>query len=328
MKTIDFEFHCYIPESIEALKKQRGTYPWYDEEEDKLYWSAKVTEPQKGLLPGLLKEYDERIAYMDEYGLDTVVLSSAPGVDELGDDSIALCQKINDNIYDHMKKYPGRFAGSAILPMHDVNAAADELKRCAEELGFSGWHCHSIFLDTGLEDEKYLPLLELAEKLDMYIYLHPRCSTWSRLEGFGFPLPGSGHGFAIETQTTIIKMILLGYLDRYPNLKIMLGHYAEGLPFYLERMTRRLVQHKVDTVKMEKEFISYFKTNIWATSSGNMSPEAFACTKAVMGIDRMLIGTDTSFENAGQMMSFLDNLDLTQEEREKLYYKNGEAFIK
>lgn len=327
MRKVDFEFHFYIPEAIEALKKKRGTYPWYDEENDRLYWSEAVGEPQKILFPGLLRAYDDRIAYMDQYGLDAAVISSAPGVDELGDDSIDLCRKINDHIYDHMIKYPGRFYGSAILPMHDVDAAIAELKRCVEELGFVGWHCHSIFLGTGLEDDKYIPLLQAAEKLGVYIYLHPRCSFWSRLEGFGFNLPGSGHGFAIETQTTLIKMILKGYFDRMPNLKIMLGHYAEGLPFYLERMSRRLTQHKVETITMEREFASYFMTNVFATTSGNMSKEAFMCTKAVMGIDRMLIGTDTSFENAGEMFAFIDSLDLTEEEREKLCFKNSEQFL-
>ena len=328
MRKVDFEFHFYIPEAIEALSKKRGTYPWYDEAADRLYWSAAVGEPQKALLPGLLRAYDDRIKYMDEYGLDAVVLSSAPGVDELGEDSVGLCRKINDNIYDHMQKYPGRFYGSAILPMHDVNAAIEELKRCVEELGFVGWHCHSVFLGTGLEDDKYIPLLQAAERLGVYIYLHPRCSFWDRLEGFGFNLPGSGHGFAVETQTTIIKMILKGFFDQMPDLKVMLGHYAEGLPFFLERMSRRLTQHKVDTIKMEKDFASYFKTNIWTSTSGNMSKEAFMCTKAVMGIDRMVIGTDTSFENAGEMISFLDGLDLTEEERALLYYKNAEQFTK
>lgn len=328
MKKIDFEYHFYHPDAMEAMSKKRGTYPWYDIENDKLYWSEKVTEPQKILLPGLTRNIDEKIEYMDKYGLDLAVISSAPGVDELGDDSTELCRKTNDYIYEHTQKYPGRFLGTAILPMHDVEAAKAELKRCVEELGFVGWHCHSIFLGTGLDNVKYKPLLKLAEELGIYVYVHPRCSFWHRLEGFDFNLPGSGHGFAIETQTTIIKMILQGFFDEMPDLKIMVGHYCEGLPFYLERMDRRLTQHKVATITMQKRFSDYFKTNVYATTSGNMSPEAFRCCKDVMGIDHMLIGTDTPFENAGEMFAFLEGLDLAEKERAQLYYKNAEQFIK
>jgi hypothetical protein len=60
------------------------------------------------------------------------------------------------------------------------------------------------------------------------------------------------------------------------------------------------------------------------TTSGNMSQEAFRCTKDVLGIDRILFGSDYPFEKADDMVSFIDNLSITEEEREMMYYKNAQ----
>lgn len=327
MKTIDFEFHCYIKEALEVMSKDRGTYPRYFKDSNMIMWSDKVCDEQD-ILDRLYMREEERVAYMDRCGIDIAVLSSAPGVDELGEDSIDLCRKINDDTYMHIKKYPGRFLGSAMLPMHDMDAACDELKRCVNEMGFVAWHAHTNVMGRWIEDEFFRPLFKCAEDLGIYVYLHPRCSINDRFTGFGFNLPGSGLGFTHDAQIAIIKMMISGLFDQMPNLTIMLGHLAEGLPFYFERLENRLHLRPVDTIVLEKEVSYYFKHNIMTSTSGNTSKEAFLLTKELMGIDQITIGTDTPFENGKVMMDFLDNIPLTVEEREKLYYKNAEKLLK
>ncbi|MGL4668154.1 MAG: amidohydrolase family protein, partial [Saezia sp.] len=73
------------------------------------------------------------------------------------------------------------------------------------------------------------------------------------------------------------------------------------------------------------DFSYYFRNNIWVTTSGNMSREAFACTESVLGIDRMLFGSDYPYEDVFEMTEFANNLRLGKLDREKLYYKNAEA---
>ena len=328
MKRIDFEYHFYIPEVLETMSRL-NQIPYYDAQNDQLHWTSEVAQPQKGLIPGLYLAYDERVAFMDEQGIDVAVLSSAPAVEELPlEISLPLCKKINDNMYDHIKKYPGRFLGSAVLPLHDIDAACDELKRCVTELGFVAWHAHALFLKDGLDEERFYPVFKTADELGIYVYLHPRCSFHDRLTGFDFPLAGPGLGFTAETQITIIKMILRGWFERLPNLKIMLGHLAEGLPFYLERLESRLNSHPSEAIKMQHPVSHYFENNILASTSGNTSAEAFECVKKVMGIDKMFIGTDNPFEHPGLMVNFLDELPLSKTEREMLYYKNAEKLLK
>ena len=326
MKTIDFEFHCYIPESLEVMSKERGIYPRYLKDSNIIMWTEQIGEEQD-ILDRLLRREEERVAYMDDCGIETAVLSSAPGIDELGADSVDLCRKINDDAYLHIQKYPGRFLGSAALPMHDMDAACDELKRCVNELGFVGWHAHSNVMGRWIEDDFFRPLFKCAEELGVYVYLHPRCSRNERFTGFGFNLPGSGLGFTHDAQLAIIKMMISGMFDQMPDLTIILGHLAEGLPFYMDRLQSRLHVHPVETIVMEKEVQYYFQHNIMASTSGNTNQEAFLLTKNVLGIDRMLVASDTPFENGKDMMRFLDHIPLTVEEREKLYHKNAELLF-
>ena len=60
-------------------------------------------------------------------------------------------------------------------------------------------------------------------------------------EGYEF-LAGSPWGFGVETGTHSIRQMVSGLFDRHPNLRIILGHCGEGLPFSLAHIDHRM-QH-------------------------------------------------------------------------------------
>ena len=57
---------------------------------------------------------------------------------------------------------------------------------------------------------------------------------------YGFTLAGPGLGFTIDTITTLTKMVVSGLFDDIPDLKVVLGHLGEAIPFLLDRMDNRL----------------------------------------------------------------------------------------
>ena len=327
MKRIDFEYHSYIPELFEALSK-RTEYPYYDPETDVIYWNPAILQPHDFLRKKLLRAFENRVASLDEAGISMAVLSSSPGLEELGEESAELCRKSNDAIYEHTRRFPDRFKGTASLPVMDVDAACDELTRCVEELGFVGWHAHACFCNIGADDARFRPIFKKAEELGVYVYLHPMlCYPFERVEGFDFPFAGPALGFTINTQVALMRLILDGAFDEMPDLKLMTGHLGEALPFLMERITNRLAFSPSPSVKMEKTVRYYFENNIYVTTSGNCSKEAFECTKQVLGIDHILYGSDYPFEDPKEMRDFLDGIAMTTEEREKLYFRNAEQFI-
>lgn len=325
MKLIDFENHFYDQCLIDALEA-RTEPPYYRRDTDLITWSEQIQMPQGPLLDKLLEVGEGRIALMDGLGIDCAVLSCSPGAEQLGPDVIVdVCRRTNDALYALTQRFPGRYLGTATLPVTNVEAAVAEMERCVKELGFVGWHTHSNYGETAADDPRYRPLFHKAEELGIYVYLHPQLAHSSRVDNCGFTVAGPGLGFTLDTMTTLTRMIVDGLLDEVPDLKLVVGHYGEALPFLLDRMDNRINFLPNPKARNQHNFSYYFHKNIYVTTSGNMSTEAFECTRRVLGLDRILFGSDYAFEDPKEMVEYVKNLPLGEKEREMLYCKNAEA---
>lgn len=328
MKRIDLENHFYPPVVMEQLQR-RSQPPVYLPEQDLIRWNDSVVMPQGRLLPALLEMGGERIAMMDRLGIEAAVISCSPGAEQLdGDVLTETCKAVNDYLYELTKKYKGRYLGSALLPVSDVDAACRELERCVKELGFVAWHTHSNYGDTSPDDQRYRPIFRRAAELGVYVYLHPQLSADARVQDLGFSVAGPGLGFTVDTMTTLTRMVVTGLFDELPELRVVLGHLGEALPFLMRRMDNRFKFIPNPQLKNKHDFSYYFKNNIYVTTSGNMSPEAFRCTREVLGIDRIMFASDHPFEDAGEMAEFTDALPLSGGDRELLYRKNALALLR
>ena len=49
-------------------------------------------------------------------------------------------------------------------------------------------------------------------------------------------LEGAIFGFGVEVALHVMRIIVSGAFDRFPKLKIVIGHTGEGLPFWLYRL--------------------------------------------------------------------------------------------
>jgi predicted TIM-barrel fold metal-dependent hydrolase len=326
MKLIDLENHYYDSETVDAMAKRRG-YPYFDREAKAINWSEGIQMPF-GVLHDLLLDTDERIATMDKTGITTAVISPSQGLEELDpSESIDLTRKNNDKTYALTQKYRGRYLGSAALPVKDINASCKELRRCVNELGFVCWHTHSNYTDESIEQEKFIPIFETAAELGIYIYLHPTLPVSKDFAEYGFTFAGPAAGFTFDAYLAVMKLIVKGVFDRVPETKIVLGHLGEAIPFLLDRIDNRLNFLPNDRIKNQKRPSEYFKDNIKVTTSGNMSPAAFQCTKDVIGIENIIFGSDYPYENIDAMTDYVKNLDLTEKEKESLFFKNAERLL-
>ncbi|MGD8982655.1 MAG: amidohydrolase family protein [Desulfobacteraceae bacterium] len=331
MKKIDFEAHFFTEEYLKGLHENKG-YPRVVEDEKtkgrRLWHTADVGQPYGELLLNTLLDLEkQRLKKMDECGIDIQVLSlSAPGIERLAPDvGTDLAKKTNNVLSEVIKKFPDRFMGFAALAPNNPGEAADELKRTVEELGFKGWNTHSNFGDTYLDDQPYWPILQRAEELDVPIYLHPTVPAFPQIRTYGFTLAGAGFGFGFEAAMCMMRLILSGVFDKYPRLKIILGHLGEALPFLLKRIDWAYVRSFDPSARPElaKKPSEYLKNNVFVTTSGNYYEPAFTCTKEALGLERILLGTDYPYEDPRECLEFLEGLPLSQEEKDKIYGSNA-----
>ena len=125
-----------------------------------------------------------------------------------------------------------------------------------------------------------------------------------------------------------MRLIMAGVFDAFPKLQIILGHYAEGLPFMLDRVDRPFIQGHVRpdpavAPVLKRMPSEYLRDNFLASTSGNYSAEAFACTKAAMGAGRMVIGSDYPFEDMKVCTDFLEAQPMSDAEKEQLYWRTA-----
>lgn len=335
MGRIDFEAHFVTNDHVRALEENTG-YPRYSVDRQtgrrRLEYTDDVGEPLGDALLGkLLDVGGQRLGEMDAAGIDLQVLSlTSPGVEQF-DPALGtvLARKSNDELAEVIQGHPDRFAGFAALAPNDPEAAADELERAVRDLGLRGWKTHSNYGGTYLDEREYWPILERAEQLDVPIYLHPTVPAMPQLRRYGFALAGAPFGFGLETSMCLMRLIYSGAFDRYPRLKVILGHLGEGLPFLLQRLDFAYVRPWFDPEArpdLEKKPSDYLKENVFVTTSGNYLAAAFTCTVEALGIDRILLATDYPYEDSGECVQFLEGLPLTQDDRDRVYFRNAGQF--
>jgi predicted TIM-barrel fold metal-dependent hydrolase len=332
MKKVDLEAHFVTREYVTFMEKNKG-FPRYAEDPQtrrrRLFYTADVAEPiGDPLLEKLLDLGEERLKNMDQAGIDAQVLSlTSPGVEQFEPDvGTAMAKEANDALYEVIRKHPDRYVGFAALAPKNPAAAADELERAVKKLGFKGWKTHSNYGGEFLDDRKFWPILERAEKLNAAVYLHPAVPNIPQLSKYGIVLAGPPFGFGIETCITMVRLIYSGVLDRYPKLKIMLGHYGEGLPFLMHRIDFAYLKPWFDpeaTPKLKRKPSDYLRENVYYTTSGNYFKGAFDCTYEAVGAEWILLATDYPYEDSGECMAFLKSLPLGEGEKNKIFSDNA-----
>jgi len=334
MKKIDFEAHFVTEKWVDALYENKG-YPRLVEDKAaktrRMYFTADASEPFSDVLLGnLLDVGEKRFKIMDAAGVDIQVLTlTAPGVESLDPEmGETLAKSTNDTLAEIIQKHPDRFIGYAALAPKKPEAAVKELERAVKELGLKGWKTHSNYGDSYIDEKTYWPILAKAEALDVPIYLHPTAPMIPQLRTYGFALAGAPFGFGVEASIAMMRLVLSGAFDAFPNLRVILGHLGEGLPFILQRIDFPYVRPHFKTdpgflPDLKKMPSDYLKNNMFVTTSGNYLEPAFICTKEALGLEKILLGTDYPYEDSGECMQFLEGLPLSKEDRDMIYSLNA-----
>lgn len=328
LNRIDFEAHFYFPELMEYFS-MRTEYPMYDPETQTFRRSDDFTLKHPYRLSHLQESLEDRIKMMDEHGIKMQVLSVSSGIDFLPvEESIEWCRKANDYIYQAMQLYPGRFQGFAALPVASIDAAIVELERCMKDLGFIGWLVDSNFSDSHIDDDRYFPILEKLEEYRGVLYIHPTQPIDDRLKGLGPQLAAAPFGFGIDVSIDLMRMICKGVFDELPGLKVMIGHLGEVFPYIMKRMNEKIKgYHSIAPAKNKQLPEYYFANNIWVTTSGDFCPYAMRCAVDVLGLDRIIFGTDYPYEYPETVDEFFDSLQMSRKDLDQIFYGNADKYI-
>ena len=338
MKRIAVEEHFFTQDYVDYMRSPKGSEkitPIKDSN-GKEYELLDACVPVPGEMETLLDIGKGRLQAMDEVGIDVQVLSfSSPGVEAMDiEDAKIMARKVNDELAEKISKHSDRFAGFATIASHEPESAALELERAVKQLGLKGVKINSHVQGQYLDAPKFRPIFEMAQKLDVPVYLHPRSPSPDIIQPYlTYPvLVSQVFGFGAETSLHAMRLICSGLFDEYPKLKLILGHLGETLPFILWR----LKDHRWDKVDVSnplgphtKEELSYYvKNNFYVTTSGNFFVPALLCTIMALGADRILFAVDSPFESSKAAVAFIESAPISDADKEKIFHLNAEKLLK
>jgi predicted TIM-barrel fold metal-dependent hydrolase len=324
MRLVTVEEHFATPEVIGAWAAQQPP----DQEGTSDIYRTSFAAP-------LLDLGEGRLAWMDGMGVDTQVLSlTQPGVQTLEPElAVELARQANDRIADAIRQAPDRFQGLATLPTPDPEAAAAELRRSVRDLALRGAITFGRTGDRHLDHPDNDPIFAAADELRVPLFIHPqfpqravREALYSGLPGrLSFAISSAGLGWHYEAGVEFVRLALAGVLDRYPDLRIILGHWGDTVAFYLDEID--IIPKLLGGAGYVRPMSDYVARHLYVGVSGTLSHRYLGWATEVLGSDRVLLSLDYPFVSRapGEATDYVASAPVSQIDREKLAWRNWEA---
>jgi len=282
-------------------------------------------------LPRLLDIAEGRLAEMDSNGVDMHLLSlTVPGVQMFAPaNAVAFARLSNDRLSDSVRRHPTRFAGLASFAPQDPPAAAKEMERAITSLKLNGFLVNSHTQNGYLDEERFWPILEAAEALGAPLYIHPRAPSDGMAAPFrDYRMEGSIWGYGMETGTHAVRLMLSGVLDRFPRLRIVLGHMGEALPFWLWRLDYMASPGSRSDLRNQLKASEYLRRNFAITTSGLEDPLVLRLCVDKIGIDNVMWAIDYPYQPTPPAVAFLESAPLAAADLQRVAHANAERIFR
>ena len=297
-----------------------------------------------------LHDIDVRFRRLEEFGPEyrQILSLSAPPIEAINPDrqtTLDLAALANDSMADLVRRFPDRFPGFiASLPLNYPDESVAELERAVTRLGALGVQVFSNVNGLPLDDARFWPLFETADRLRCPILLHPA-------RGAGFPdYPGEQKsryeiwwtfGWPYETSAAMQRLVFSRLFDRLPAIRIVTHHLGAMIPYFEGRIGYGLDQfgtrtadedYSVLLASMTRRPYDYFKM-FWADTAVFGSRAATECGLKFFGTDRVVFASDAPFDPEGgpmyirETIKVIDSLEISDGDRAKIYQTNAERLF-
>jgi aminocarboxymuconate-semialdehyde decarboxylase len=236
----------------------------------------------------------KQVERMQRDGVERTILSLAtPFIDYHLDAKLAVeaARVFNDALAGAIASDRTRFGGWALLPMQDVAAAAQELRRCVRDHGFIGGHVASNVRGIYLHDGLFEPIYRAAVDLDVPLLVHPADPLGKdRTKEYELTIVA---GYLFDNTINILKMICSGFLDRWPGLKLVCAHAGAFGPILRARMQREVDTNPQLASTLKMPVGDYLRRLYFDTIC--FEPAILRYVATVVPVEHLLLGSDAPF---------------------------------
>lgn len=272
-------------------------------------------------------DYVYRLKRMDEAKVDVAIVSlTCPNVYFGGAEiSLKAARIVNDSMAEAQNKYPARIRWLASLPWEYPDKAVDELKRACDA-GAVGVMVLANIGNKSLTDPLFAPVWKAIDDRALPVLVHPTAPPGTPVMDMRqFNLIAS-IGFMFDTSLAFARIFFDGFLDRYPNLKLIASHAGGALPFLVGRLDQCHDNMNAARTKTETRPSEYLKRIYY--DAVTYRPEALKMAIDVGGADKVMYGSDYP-HNIGDMVGCLKRVDdLPAGQRDAVRGKNAQRIFK
>jgi aminocarboxymuconate-semialdehyde decarboxylase len=294
--TIDIHCHLATPASRASVEAYRRP----ESEPYDYYMGADSVAHNATMLPAimpLLTEPAARLEQMDRMGIDIQGLSTyvseyfywAPAPS--GAESARIQ---NDNLARAVAAHPDRFVAlGATVPLQDINLAIAEMDRAVDELGFKGLQIGGTVDGANLDEPRFRPFWAAVAAKQIPIIIHPNGYPESQRLGSYFLVNCIGN--PLETMVAATRLIFSGLFEEHPGLRVVLPHGGGYLPFYAARADHTWRLRPETRARIPDHPPSHY-LRMLHYDTVVFQPLYLRHLIEVVGVDRVLLGTDFPFD--------------------------------
>ena len=323
MTVIDVHTHMITLEWIELLRTHGGgkyTVKKTPANQDAIHL---YDAPFMTLFPGMW-DYEMRITAMDKAGVDVAIVSlTCPNVFWGGREvSLRAAKMVNDSMAEQQRAKPDRIRWFASLPWQYADDAKAELKRAVEN-GAVGVMVLGSIDGKDLIDPVFAPVWAEIDRLKLPVLVHPTAPQGVRemhMEVLNLIPPV---GFMFDTTLSFAHMIFSGFLDKYPNVKLIAAHGGAALPYLAGRFD--ICHERIPACSSAiKDKPSTYLQRIYYDTVVYEQAALELCIKVAGTPDNVLYGSDYP-HNIGDMAGCLARVNaLPADQAKRIAGKNAE----
>lgn len=265
-----------------------------------------------------------QIEDMDRHGVDANVLTSCDVVQgrawATADDEQRMTALVNDECARWVEAYPGRFIGTAALPLADIERAVATLD-WAEAEGFHIVLLPSNYRGDYLGHSRFIDLWAALHERGMVAFIHPEGIVEDWYQDYAL---WNSIGQSIEEVRVMSSLIYEGMMDRFPGVKIVMAHGGGYMPHYMGRLDRNVTDKPFTTKNISKKPSEYLGDFYY--DSCVYDPRTLELLVERVGVDRVLLGGDYPVANQDPI-DFLASTNLSDEDCARIAGGNADALF-
>jgi predicted TIM-barrel fold metal-dependent hydrolase len=273
--------------------------------------------------PGII---NQRIDMMDEAGVERQILSPGSMAPYATESRLAVeaAHVLNDSYCELTNSHPSRFSSFVSLPLPDIDASLEEMRRGLDELGMVGVALSCSVFDRSAAEKEFEPLYAEMNARGTTLFFHPCqngiCSPL--INDYGFT---TAAGASLEDTAIVLHLIKRNIPVRYPNIKIVIPHLGGLIPMQLARLDGQASTPDLLSAPSAMARGLYYDTVGWGSQA------ALRCACEAFGADRIVPGSDfpalLAVESYRRTFEYIKESRLSQQEIEKILFSNASALF-